>query len=70
MKNTNNPRVDVVFDFKKEASETRKGTVHVRIYNNRRRTYASTGVRLYPAEWSETWHVINRPDAAVLNKKN
>lgn len=69
MKNTNNPRVDVVFDFKKEASATKKGTVHVRIYNNRRRTYASTGVRLYPAEWSETWHVINRPDANILNKK-
>lgn len=69
MKEQKPPRVEVVFDFRHEATPTTPGTVHVRIYHRRRRTYVSTGVRVLPHEWSDQWHVINRSDAPILNRR-
>lgn len=69
MKNSNNPRIDIVYDFRREASDKKTGAIHIRVYyTKKKRTYASTGVRVYPHEWSDQWHVINRSDAATLNK--
>lgn len=63
------PRVDVVFDFRKEAVGDKPGTVHVRVYESRTsRKYISTGVRVRRDEWSDQWHVVGREDAAVLNR--
>lgn len=64
-------KVDVVYDFKHEGSDElmKKGTVHVRVYVNRKRTYVSTGVRILPAQWSDDLKkVIRHPDATELNK--
>lgn len=63
------PRVSVVYDFKKKASETKKGDVYVRVYHNHnKRVYISTGVQVYPSEWSDEFHVYNREDAVQLNR--
>lgn len=64
----NGPRVEVVYDYKHEAAGDKPGTVWVRVYFSRtRRKYISTGVRVCVSEWSDEYHVINRPDALQLN---
>lgn len=64
------PRIEVVYDYKKEAAKTGVGTVWVRCYFTRtQRKYISTGVRVKPEEWSARWWVVGRPDAAALNIK-
>ena len=65
-----NAKIDFVFDFKKKSSETKKGTIHLRIYNVKKktRTYVSTNIQVYPNQWSDKYHIINHPQALQLNK--
>lgn len=63
------PKISVVFDYKKQATDTTPGTVWVRIYHSRTdRDYISTGVRVLRTEWSDQYHVIRRADAPQLNR--
>ena len=41
-----------VYDRKGKASKTKKGMVELRIYHEGVRKYISTGVKLFPKEWS------------------
>lgn len=68
----NEPRIDVVFDYKKVADEKsgREGTVWIRIQQKGgKRNYISTKVKVLPSQWSDNYHVIHREDAGVLNQK-
>lgn len=69
MKHTKAPKIEVVYDFRNEAQKKKIGTVHIRVTANGRRTYATTGVRVAPSEWSPQLHVINRHDAKALNNR-
>ena len=55
-----------VFDRKKVASKTRTGVVELRISSNKKRKYISTGIKLYPKEWSNG-SVVGRKDWKELN---
>lgn len=65
-----NAKIDFVFDFKKKSSENKKGTIHLRIYNVKKktRTYVSTNIQVYPNQWSDKYHIINHPQALQLNR--
>lgn len=65
----NSPRVEVVYDFRNEATDEKPGTVHVRVYEvGGKRRYVSTGVRVLPVEWNDEYKmVVGRMDAAHLN---
>lgn len=65
------PRVEVVYDYKHQGSDTTltPATVWLRVYYSRtQRKYISTGVRVLPSQWSERYWVLGREDAAQLNK--
>lgn len=55
-----------VFDRKKVASKTKAGVVELRISSGKIRKYISTGVKLFPKEWSNG-SVVGRKDWKELN---
>lgn len=59
-------RVKIVFNRKKTATRTSTGTVEIEIYQNRKRKWISTGVRVFLHQWKNGL-VIGREDAPVLN---
>ena len=60
--------VNIVFDFKKEATKNRAAYVYVRVIIDRKPIYISTGVKLYKREWLLS-RVCNRADSEELNEK-
>lgn len=60
------PVVKIVFDRRKTASRVRCGTVEIEIYQNRKRKWISTGVRVFAHEWKNGM-VAGRVDAPELN---
>ena len=68
---TNEPRVEVVYDWKHLGSDElqRPATVWLRVYFSRTsRKYISTGVRVLPAQWSDVYWVVNHPSSLQLNR--
>lgn len=64
------PKVEVVYDYKHVGSDATltPATVWLRVYFSRtKRKYISTGVRVLPAQWSETYWVVNHPASYQLN---
>ena len=57
-----------VYDRKGKASKTKKGMVELRIYHEGVRKYFSTGVKLYPKEWSNG-SVVGRTDWVEINEQ-
>ena len=55
-----------VFDRKGQASKTKTGVVELRITHEGKRKYFSTGVKLYPKQWSNG-SVVGRRDWKELN---
>ena len=55
-----------VFDRKKVASKVKTGVVELKISSNGKRKYISTGVKLYPKEWSNG-SVVGRKDWKEVN---
>ena len=49
----NIPQIKFVFDRKNRATDTRKGTIDMRITYNRKQKFIATGVRCYPGQWSD-----------------
>jgi len=64
------PKVEVVYDYKHVGSDATltPATVWLRVYFSRtQRKYISTGVRVLPSQWSETYWVVNHPASYQLN---
>ena len=55
-----------VFDRKKVASKVKAGVVELKISSNGKRKYISTGMKLFPKQWSNG-SVVGREDWKELN---
>lgn len=62
------PQIKLVFDRRKTASSTTKGTVEIEVTCNRERIRLSSGVSVLKQQWKGN-EVVNHPDAAELNAK-
>ncbi len=63
------PVITYIYNRYKKASPTRDAVIELRIAHQNRQKYMSTGIRVFPKEWESRHHrVINRMDAAILNK--
>ena len=60
--------VNIIFDFKKEATKNKAALVYVRVILDRKPIYISTGVKLKKGEWLLSG-VGNRADSDELNEK-
>ena len=60
------PQVKIIFDRRKTASATKKGTVEIEVYYNRERVRLTTGVSVLQNQWKKE-AVVNHPDAEKLN---
>lgn len=63
------PVITFIYNRYKKASSTRKAVIELRAANKNRQKYMSTGIWVLPKEWdARHQRVINRMDAAILNK--
>ena len=63
------PVITFIYNRYKKASPTRKAVIELRAANKNRQKYMSTGIWVLPKEWdARHQRVINRMDAAILNK--
>lgn len=62
------PQIKLVFDRRKTASSTTKGTVEIEVTWNRERVRLSSGVSVLKQQWRGN-EVVNHPDADSLNYK-
>ena len=58
----------LVFDRKKVATKEKEGVVELRISQNKVRKYFSTGIKVFPKEWSNG-SVVGRKDWKELNEQ-
>lgn len=63
------PIAKIIFDRRKNSSNTKEGTVELEIYFQRKRKWISTGIKILPKHWHPQKKVINRPDFQDLNLK-
>ena len=63
------PTVKVVFDRKHEATKQKTGLVQIEVLYQRKRTYFSTGVKVYAGQWRDKAMVVSRMDAFELNER-
>lgn len=59
------PTLKVVYDRKKEASETKPALIYFEISYNRVRKYISTGISIYPHQWAKDSCTIRKHDNAI-----
>ena len=57
----------LIFDRTKRASSTKEGAVEVRLTQDRRSLYYTTGIRLLPRHWHHG-QIVNRVDAAEIQE--
>lgn len=62
------PQIKLVFDRRKTASATTKGSVEIEVTWKRERVRLSTGVSVLKQQWKGS-EVVNHPEAAELNAK-
>ncbi len=63
------PVITYIYNRYGKASSIRDAVIELRFAYLNRQKYMSTGIRIYPKEWdSRHQRVINRMDAAILNK--
>lgn len=62
------PAVRIVYDFKHQASATKRGVVSIEIYYKGKRKRVNTGVRVFPSQWNNRHGVVKSIDAAELNQ--
>lgn len=54
---------EVVYNYHKRVDRTGKASVHIKAYQNGKRQYRDTGIRLAPADWDERKNEVKkRPD--------
>lgn len=63
------PTVKVVFDRKHEATKQKTGLIQIEVLYQRKRTYFSTGVKVYAGQWKDKTMVTGRMDAFELNER-
>jgi len=58
-----------VFNRKNQLNKNGKGSIELCLYQNRKRKYISTGIKVSPDQWDEKRQVINKKhnDAELLN---
>jgi site-specific recombinase XerD len=61
------PIFRLVFDRKKRATNTKEGSIELRITYNRVQKFITTGVRVLPRQWKND-HIVNRLDALELQQ--
>ena len=61
------PTLKLMYDRNHRASKKKEGSIELRICYDRRRKYATTGVRVLPREW-RNGYVVNRHDAMELQR--
>lgn len=57
----------LMFDRNKRASKTKEGSIELRIGFERKKKYATTGVRVFPREW-RNGRIVHRLDAIELQR--
>jgi transposase len=54
---------EVVYNYHKRIDRTGKASVHIKAYQNGKRQYRDTGIRLAPDDWDEQKNEVKkRPD--------
>lgn len=61
------PQIRLIYDRKHTATSTKKGLVQIELLYNRKRKYISTGIKLFPKEWSDKSRVVNHPLSLEYN---
>lgn len=65
--NMGTPTLKLMFDRNKRASKTKEGSIELRIGFERKKKYATTGVRVFPREW-RNGRIVHRLDAIELQR--
>lgn len=65
--NMGTPTLKLMFDRNKRASKTKEGSIELRIGFDRKKKYATTGVRVFPREW-RNGRIVHRLDAIELQR--
>lgn len=65
--NMGTPTLKLMFDRNKRASKTKEGSIELRIGFDRKKKYATTGVRVFPREW-RNGRIAHRLDAIELQR--
>ena len=64
------PKVKLVYDRRHQSSPDKEGAVDLRVCVNRKQTFLSTGVKVYPKQWDSKNECVKlRTDATSLNKE-
>ena len=61
------PKITYIYNRYKQASSKRDAVIELRIAYNKKQKYLSTGIRVFPKEWSNGL-VVKRSDSIILNK--
>lgn len=61
------PKITYIYNRYKRASSKRDAVIELRIAYNKKQKYLSTGIRVFPKEWSNGL-VVKRNDSLILNK--
>lgn len=62
------PLFKLVFDREKRASETKEGSIQLRITYDRKQCFITTGVRCFPKQWHRSGKIVNRLDAFEMQR--
>ena len=65
--NNKSPQISFVFDRRKVATPTTKGSVDLRITYNYKQKFISTGIKLYSTQW-KSGKIINCPDLIQISQ--
>lgn len=61
------PKLTYIYNRYRYASSKRDAVIELRIAFNKKQKYLSTGIRVFPKEWSDGL-VVKRSDSVILNK--
>ena len=59
---------NIIFDRKHRAGKDGEGIIEIRVINDRKPHYVSSGIKVRSSEW-KAGMVVNRPDAQLLNRR-
>lgn len=63
------PSTRIIYDRNNRASKTKQGLIQIEVVLQQKRKFISTGVKVFPQEWSDKTRVKNRADSMKLNKR-
>lgn len=63
------PTIRVMFDRRKNASETQKGSIEIEVCYKRKRKWFATGVQVFPHQWDPQKKVVRHPNSVQLNMR-